>query len=161
LSAAGGEVIIAPMQWCATCNLEVPEAQKYCLTCGSRAGEPPLPLEPPPPDVDLALVVRGQIGEVYALSLRLRASGMAHWILQDRDDAAAAARGFVVGLVVAAADLEGANRIREDDLRATLPDIPEDFEFEGDGVRCPACRSALPPRAVECGDCGLVFPADA
>lgn len=152
--------MIAPaMQWCATCNLELPADQKYCPTCASRTTEPPLPTGEPPPDVDLAPVVRGPIGEVYALSLRLRSEGVAHWITHDRADAAPA-QGLVVGLVVAVADLERAKQIREDDLRASMPDIPEDFAFDGDGVRCPACRSPLAPQAVECGDCGLVFPAE-
>ena len=147
------------MQWCGICNLELPAEQKYCPTCGSRATEPPLPSEAPPPDVELVLVVRGAIGDVYSLSLLLRSSGIRHWITRDQGGDSAA-RGFVVGLVVAAADAARANRIREEDLRATMPDIPEDFAFEGDGDRCPACRSPLPPHAAECGDCGLVFPAE-
>jgi len=154
------------MQWCAECDVEVPANQRYCGTCGSLPTDPPLPDDPPPTGLELALVRIGAVSDIRSLSIRLRAAGIQHWIMRDPSDDSIAnvkgdyGRGVVVNLVVGVRDLERAVQIREEDLRATLPDIPAGFSFDADGDGCPACGAPLAAEAMECRDCGISFAGD-
>ncbi len=64
-----------------------------------------------------------------------------------------------VYVYVSSQDLEVARQLQSRLIRASLADLPPDFDPEHlSPESCPGCGHALHPEALECSECGLALP---
>jgi len=148
------------IRWCPRCKIEVGADRGRCPQCMGSLDVPPLPTEPPPEGLELAVFESGSVSWIQSVSAGLRSAGIRHWIAygagEDVDPRGSFGHGTAIDLLVAVCDVEPALAARDRVIRSEVPDIPAESAPEGS---CPACGFApLAPEMNECPDCELAIP---
>ncbi len=101
--------------------------------------------------------VTAQARELVPLADTLRAVGIEYHLVEQPATSSSAPR---YALLVAEADEAEARRALFGEPEEEADEGGRSAESQG-GIACPACGAEQPTGAVECGECGLVFGAEA
>jgi len=156
-----GEEYRAGVDRCADCGGELQDRQLDEDGKPIAADAEPVPEGPAVAVERRELFVTPQARELVPLADALREAGIEYHLVERPATSSSAPR---YALLVEEADEGAARRALaplseeprpEPGAAGDAPEVP------GDGASCPACGAEQPAGAVECGECGLVFGAEA
>jgi hypothetical protein len=119
-----------------------------------------------PPISELVCIRAAPMSWATALSKKLAEAGIAHRIQTAGDDADEGSQrrpgyNMPFGIFVLEKDQEAASQIDVAFTGSQIPDLPENFETDGEGGdHCPACGDSILEAEDECPGCGLALVAE-